>query len=148
MYALLADPQPETPAGNREENNTAKPRKSGSQKRQRSCGVYVACTGEELTALDAKAKAAGLSRGAYLRTCALGDAGPRAQRSPTINREIAAHAIAELNKAGSNLNQIAHAVNRADWPGTASIVAAAARVEQAALHILKAFGYKVDDSQG
>ena len=102
---------------------------------------------EEHAAIQAKADAAGLSFGAYLRTCALGDAGPRARRSPTINRELAAHAIAELNKAGSNLNQIAHAVNMKNWPGTGNVVTAADTVTRAALQILEAFGYKTHDSQ-
>jgi len=84
-----------------------------------------------------RAEKAGLSTAAYMRACALGDAGPRARRSPTLNRELAAHAIAELNKAGSNLNQIAHALNRKDWPGTASVVGAADTVKRAALQILE-----------
>lgn len=103
---------------------------------------------KECAALKLRAKEAGLSTAAYLRACALGDAGPRAQRSPTINRALAAQAIAELNKAGSNLNQIARAVNMKNWPGTASIVEAADTVTRAARQILQAFGYKTHDSQG
>ena len=103
---------------------------------------------EECAAVQIRAEKAGLSMAAYLRACALGDAGPRARRSPTINRELAAHAIAGLNKAGSNLNQIAHAVNMKNWPGTGSVVTAADTVTRAALQILEAFGYKTHDSQG
>ncbi len=118
-----------------------------SETRQRAKRETIRFLDEEHAAIQAKADAAGLSLGAYLRACALGDAGPRARRSPTVNRELAAHAIAELNKAGSNLNQIAHAVNMKHWPGTASIEESASAVKRAALQILQAFGYKTHDSQ-
>ncbi len=119
-----------------------------SETRQRGKGAFVRLDDKEHEAVQLRAEKAGLSTAAYLRACALGDAGPRARRSPTINRELAAHAIAELNKAGSNLNQIAHAVNMKHWPGTASIEESASAVKRAALQILQAFGYKTHDSQG
>jgi len=119
-----------------------------SETRQRIKGAFVRLDDKECAAVKLRAEEAGLSTAAYLRACALGDAGPRAQRSPTINRALAAQAIAELNKAGSNLNQIARAVNMKNWPGTASIVEAADTVTRAARQILRAFGYKTHDSQG
>lgn len=135
-------------AGNREEEKRpAASKRSGSQKRQRTKTVRVACTDEEYTAITGRAATAGLSSAAYLRACALGDTGPRAQRSPTIERGLAAQAIAELNKAGSNLNQIAHAINMAVWPGSPNVANAADAVKSAALKILQAFGYKTHDSQ-
>ena len=119
-----------------------------SETRVRGKLAAVRFLDEEHAAIREKAANANLSFGAYLRACALGDAGPRAQRSPTIDRELASKAIAELNKAGSNLNQIAHAVNLQNWPGTSPVVEAANAVRSAALQILRAFGYKVHDSQG
>ena len=119
-----------------------------SEARQRAARVTVRFLPEEHAELEARASAAGLSPSAYLRACALGDAGPRARRSPTVERSLAAQAIAELNKAGSNLNQIARAVNMEQWPGTSSVTAAADAVKQAAIQILQAFGYKTHDSQG
>jgi hypothetical protein len=86
---------------------------SGSEKRQRGKVISVRVSPDEETALLAKAQAAGLSLGSYLRACALGEAGPRAKRSPPVNALLLAHAVAELNKAGSNLNQIARVVNTA-----------------------------------
>jgi hypothetical protein len=121
---------------------------SESQKRQRAHGIYVACTDEERERIAAKAQAAGMSTASYLRACALGDGGPRAQRSPTIEHKLAGEAIAELNKAGSNLNQIARAVNMANWPEAAHMRAALDIVQRAALHILKAFAYKRHDEEG
>ena len=119
-----------------------------SENRQRGKIVPTRFLPEEHAELEARAAAAVLSPSAYLRACALGDAGPRARRSPTVERSLAAQAIAELNKAGSNLNQIARAVNMEQWPGTSSVTAAADAVKQAAIQILQSFGYKTHDSQG
>ena len=65
----------------------------------------------EYASLDAAARAAGLTRGGYIRALVLGCAGPRARRSPSIELEALAQATAALNKAGSNLNQIARTLN-------------------------------------
>lgn len=128
----------------------AKKKRTGphSETRERVKRKTVRFLDDEYTAIEAKAAAASLSFGAYLRACALGDAGPRAQRSPSVDRELAAHAIAELNKAGSNLNQIARAVNMENWPGTAHVTEACDAVKTAALQILRAYGYKTHDRQG
>lgn len=67
---------------------------------------------EEHALLRSRACSAGLSVGAYLRTSALGDAGPRARPAPSIDADLLARAVAALNKVGSNLNQIARAINR------------------------------------
>jgi hypothetical protein len=58
-----------------------------------------------------RAQNAGLSRGAFLRACALGAPGPRARRSPSVDIEALARATAALNKVGGNLNQIARILN-------------------------------------
>jgi hypothetical protein len=90
-----------------------KPRISGSDKRQRAHVVGVRLLPAEHARLQAKAAEAGLRVGSFLRACALGDAGPRARRSPTVNASLLASAMARLNQAGNNLNQIAHALNAA-----------------------------------
>lgn len=116
-----------------------------SEKRERNKRLTVRFLDTEFEVLASRAEAAGLAPGAYLRACALGNAGPRAQRSPSLDRELAAQAIAALNKAGSNLNQIAHALNTGFQPEQAEVQQSAAAVKQAALQILKAFGYKSHD---
>lgn len=73
--------------------------------------VSVRCTAGERVLIDTAAARAGLSVGAYLRTLALGKAGPRAKRRPPIERTELARLLGELGKVGSNLNQIAHAYN-------------------------------------
>lgn len=129
--------------------DTPKPYRTGphSEMRQRLKGAFVRFDEKEYTELQTRAERAGLSLAAYLRACALGDAGPRARRSPTVNRELAAQAIAELNKAGSNLNQLARAVNMKNWPAISRITEATEAVRLAAVQILRAFGYKSDDRQ-
>lgn len=67
---------------------------------------------EEHALLRSRACGAGLSVGAYLRASALGEAGPRARPAPAVDADLLARAVAALNKVGSNLNQIARALNR------------------------------------
>ena len=83
----------------------------GSQQRQRQQGVRARVTPDEYAAIEKRARAAGLSTAAYLRACALGHQGPRSQRRPPVELEQFGKAVAELNKIGSNVNQIAHAAN-------------------------------------
>ena len=92
-------------------SGTAQKTHHGSEKRQRFKGVRARVTPEEYAAIESRARAAGLSTAAYLRACALGDQGPRAQRRPPVELQQFGKAIAELNKIGGNVNQIAYAAN-------------------------------------
>ena len=83
----------------------------GSQKRQRERGFMVRATPEEYAAIRERAANAGLTAGGFLRACALGDSGPRAKRRPPVEIQQLGKAVAELNKVGSNINQIAKALN-------------------------------------
>jgi hypothetical protein len=105
---MTADPTPEPTA-----------RRSGSENRQRSAPISVRCLPDERAELELKAREAGLALASYLRACGLGTPGPRARRSPPVNAEALARATAALNKAGSNLNQIAHVLNAAGAIGMA-----------------------------
>jgi hypothetical protein len=97
----------------------------------------------EYLLIDEYARTAGLSRGSFLRAAALGSPGPRAQRAPTVNAEALAHATAALNKVGSNLNQIARALNSGAAISTANeCFAALAQVRAAAARILEIVGRK------
>jgi hypothetical protein len=103
-----------------------KPRLSGSDKRQRAQVVGVRMLAAEYASVRQRAAEAGMRVGSYLRACALGDAGPRARRSPTVNAELLGRALAELNRVGNNVNQIAHALNAArtvDGRNTAAALA-------------------------
>jgi hypothetical protein len=102
--------------------------------------VSIRLLPDELAAIAERARAAGLSFASYLRACALGSAGPRARRSPPINAELLAHAVAALNKVGSNLNQIARALNAGQAVGAHESVAALADTRSAVLRILEIVG--------
>lgn len=85
----------------------------GSENRQRGKGaVLVRLLPEERALLEMKEGDAGLSFAAYMRACALGDAGPRAQRTPPTDRKEIAQLRADLARIGNNLNQLTRAVNQ------------------------------------
>jgi hypothetical protein len=109
--ALPAPAPPEIPLAANEPGGRKKKTRSGSQRRQRTKTIRAACTPDEYDAITALATAAGLSAGGYLRACALGRRTPRTQKRPSVDRELLAHAIAELNWIGNNINQLAHHAN-------------------------------------
>jgi len=87
---------------------------SGAPKRpkRRRCHVdHFRTDDAEHAKLERRARAAGLSVGAYCRACCLGAAGPRARRRPPVEHELLARNTAELNHIGSNLNQTTRALN-------------------------------------
>jgi hypothetical protein len=117
-------------------------KRSGSQNRRRQRHIDVGCDVAEFVVIDDKARTAGMSRASYLRMLALGSPGPRAKRSPPVNAEVLAHAVAALNKAGSNLNQIARTLNAARSPAARESIAALAETRAAVARILEIVGRK------
>jgi hypothetical protein len=83
----------------------------GSNKRQRNNQYVVRCTAEEFNAIAAKAIKAGLRGASYLRAAGLGDAGPRAQRRPTLDKELLIRALGMHGRYGNNMNQVAFSGN-------------------------------------
>jgi hypothetical protein len=112
----------------------------GSQQRQRQKSVRAAVTPDEYAAIENRARAAGLSTAAYLRACALGDQGPRSQRRPPVEIEHFGKAVAELNKIGSNVNQIAHAANMGKDPDRILLARMAEELSIAVSELLRAAG--------
>ena len=104
-----ASPTMSEPTSIAERSRRRPPQRGKAGGRTRHKAVWLT-TSEEIL-LQAKAAEAGLSVASFLRASALGDAGPRARRAPTIEKELLGAAIAELNKVGSNVNQIARALN-------------------------------------
>jgi hypothetical protein len=99
---MSASPNPQPPLSKR----------SGSENRKRDKGaVLVRLLPDERTAVEEKAREAGLSLASFLRACGLGTPGPRARRSPPVNAEALARATAALSRIGNNINQIAHVLN-------------------------------------
>jgi len=112
----------------------------GSEQRERQKSVRARVTETEYAAIEERARRAGLSTAAYLRACALGDSGPRAKRAPPVNRELMATALADLNRVGNNLNQIAHHLNTGGHPDRAKMADARAELVVCLQMILKAIG--------
>lgn len=102
--------------------------------------VAVRCTAAEHAAITAAAAQAGLSVGAYLRVVGLGTAGPRAVRRPSVERAELARLLGEIGKLGSNVNQLAHAVNRGDIPDWADLASAVSAVDDMRAAVMKALG--------
>lgn len=112
----------------------------GSQTRQRVKSVNIALTPEERARVEDMAALAGLSLSSYARACVLGDHGPRAQRRPQVDIQHFAKAIAELNKIGSNVNQIAHAANLGNAIDRRLLARNADELSAAVAALLKAAG--------
>ena len=118
-------------------------KRSGSEKRQRGVPVSVRFLDDELVVIDHNARTAGLSRASYLRACGTGSPGPRAKRAPTVNAEALAHAVAALNKAGSNLNQLVRILNAGGAVSmTKEYFATLSEIRAAASRILEIVGRK------
>ena len=100
----------DTPAA-RPEKKTAPWRGRPRTNDPKSRRIAVRLTDDQLVELDTKAAAAGLKVGGYLRTLALGSAGPRSLKRPHVEREMLAQVLGGLGKLGSNANQIAKAFN-------------------------------------
>ena len=115
---------------------------SGSEKRQRGVPVSVRLLPTERAALEERCAEAGLSLASFLRACALGTPGPRAQRAPHVNAVEMAKATAVLNKVGSLLNQMAHILNTSGSIVTNECFAALAETRAAAAVIREAVGRK------
>jgi hypothetical protein len=128
------------------EQEKAVPTRHGSENRQRNHSVRVRLDDAENALLGVKAGEAGLSHAAYMRACALGDAGPRAQRTPPTDRKEVAQLHADLARIGNNLNQLTRAVNQNQIPDILGLEEAAKLVCQAGARCMKALGYASHDS--
>ena len=75
--------------------------------------MHLRATAAEKTEIESRAERAGLSVSGYLRAVVFGKdtPQPRAARRPPVEKETLVRLLAELGKVGSNVNQIAHAMN-------------------------------------
>lgn len=108
--------------------------RSGSETRQRGETAWLRLTPGERAQLDERAERAGMTVSAYMRHQCLGEAGPRAVRRPPVERAALAQLLGQLGKIGSNLNQIARALNT-DRQVLHDIGGTVAEVREAALAI-------------
>lgn len=87
---------------------------SGSDKRQRPHQSLIRWSDEEFARVTERADSAGLALAAFMRTAALGNPGPRAQRRPPADHKALREILGHIGRIGNNLNQIARALNSGD----------------------------------
>ena len=125
---------------------TPKRKAHGSERRQRQKALRIRFDDGERARVELKAAGAGLSLAAYGRACMLdGNAGPRARRSPNINRAALGAAVGALNKIGSNINQLAREQNSGTTPHARALVQALEDVRQTLAVLRTAAGYASND---
>ena len=98
--------------------------RSGTETRQRGKLLQIRLTSAELSEIEAQAEAAELTAASYARSVLLSAPAPRARRRPSVQTQEVGRLLGELGKVGSNLNQIAHAVNAGQPVGSNAIAAA------------------------
>jgi hypothetical protein len=111
----------------------------GSETRKKSFVVTSRYDVDEFTELDDAASRAGLSRASYQRVQSLAEPKTRSTRRAPIERELLARVLGQLGKAGSNLNQVARAVNMSGVED-AEVRAVVVEVRQAAQEVMRALG--------
>lgn len=115
------------------------PRPRRRETRQRQLVGRMRCTPAEYAQLEAAAERAGLTIGAFMRQQCLGSPGPRAVRRPPVERAALAQILGQLGKCGSNLNQIARALN-AEGKAPADIPQAVAEFRAVCGEIMRTLG--------
>jgi hypothetical protein len=107
----------------------------------KSVPISVRCTAKDHAVISEAAARAGLSVGAYLRSLALGSAGPRAVRRPPVERKELARLLGHLGKVGSNINQLARSFNTSGvLPGFPELLAIRREVSEMRAALMKALG--------
>jgi hypothetical protein len=97
----------------------------------RSAWLTTRCTPEFRASVIAAAEQAGLSVADYMHSRLGGKPGPRARRNPGADVVLLAKVLAQMGRAGSNLNQIAHRLNEYDFDGIPQLLAMRAEHDEA-----------------
>jgi hypothetical protein len=121
---------------------TKRPRKSGSEQRQKQRRIIFRVTAEEYDALESAARGAGLTLGSFIRTRMLTAIQTRQPRRPSIEVEALARLQAEMNRVGSNIHQILKRVNFGETPLAHEFHGALAGYREVIDAILSALGRK------
>lgn len=98
-------------------------------KDNRSAQVHLRLTADEAARMRARAEASGLGLSAYIRRAALSGGEP----APVADARELRPLYAELRRCGSNVNQIARALNTygAEGAGDAAVASALGALERA-----------------
>jgi hypothetical protein len=93
--------------------------RTGSDKRKRTRVVGVRMTDQEYAQLEAAAERKGLTVASYVRDMLISQPQTRSRRRPRADVATLARFCGELNRIGSNINQMARAANLGRAPGGA-----------------------------
>jgi hypothetical protein len=129
---MSADPAPTMPA-----------KRYGKRKLPdaRDKWIHIRCNAAEHAAIIAGAVQAGLDAGPYLRSLALGTAGPRARRAAHADQAQLARVLGLLGNYGGNLNQLAHVANASGkLPTEATLIEIAEQVREIRDAVMQALG--------
>lgn len=119
---------------------TILPRRSGSEKRQRTVHFAIRLAPDERVLIEDQAERAGLSVASYARQTLLEAPAPRQVRRPPIERRELARLFGQLGAIGNNLNQIARVLNCGDEADLHALDQAVADLQRMRDAALKALG--------
>jgi hypothetical protein len=105
---MESQPPPKEPKGRR--------KRSGSENRKRTSPVPVRYLPEERAEVEAKAEAAGMSIGGFIRARTLMEPKTRARRAPTVEKLLLIRLKAELNRVGGHIYQLVRHMNFGGFP--------------------------------
>ena len=114
----------------------------GSENRKRQQVLRFRVTEEEKTQIEQDAARAGVPTGYYARYVLLDAPIPRQAKRPPVETELLKKTLAELNKIGSNINQLARSHNQQTPPYRDDVVAALETLNLVILDVLTALGKK------
>ena len=107
------------------ENSTDKPLshrpRSGSETRRKERRISLRVLPDEYKQVETAAAGAGLTIASYARLRLVDTPHTRSRRRPLVDVAALARTLGQLNKVGSNINQIAHAINLGETPLTRDI---------------------------
>ena len=118
--------------------------RSGTETRRRNKRLLVRLDGRELTEIVAGAEAAGLTLASFARKKILSGPARKPSRRAPADAALLAKVLGELNRVGSNLNQIARAINNGDHEAAKELPAAVAVFRGTVVLIMRALGFNTD----
>lgn len=119
---------------------TGQERKKPSEQRQKNRIANFRVTADEYRQIESNAERGGLTFGSYLRTRALTSPTTRAMRRPMMEKVIMSKLVAGLGRSGSNLNQIARAMNSGETVLIDQIQSALAEHRQILAAVIETLG--------
>ncbi|MEL6499793.1 MAG: plasmid mobilization relaxosome protein MobC [Cyanobacteria bacterium J06623_1] len=114
--------------------------RSGSNKRKRQNQLLIRLTDAERVQLNLDADRVGTTTASYARQVLIDAPIPKQSKRPTVETELLRKTLAELNKIGSNINQLAHSHNLGLSPHHHTVEAELEILNDAITQVLIALG--------